>query len=326
MLTPTQHGEIQAVLRIVPLNNRSVYVQMTKSWPTAWFDEAIDMAPTYGVRPYHAEIIQLLKELRTERAEDERMARATTNLAAPAQEPTDPSSRGPRWRLLYHAARGKRLIDNSDMDTPQRYEAWYNAGRRLIEELFGPESGELDSFAFTFSPVADIHLQVQRALRNLIATLESLAEFAVDDVPAVAGEPPGVWAGMHQEVVRVAQGKFESGHEADAVRAAVVEIVSRVKAAYRKRTGKEDDGASLMFRMFGGDPPPVSFGPRSNASERDYHDGHRTMLVGIVEGLRNPFSHENKAMPANEALELLHFCSYLNRVLDRALPSSTAPS
>lgn len=316
-----EYGKIQAVLRVVPLNARSTYWQMTKEWPSGRFNEALDMVETYGHRTYQQQTIELLKELRQERLDDERSTRAEAATQRNAMNP-DIDSKSPRGRLLAHAERGKQLqADNTD-GLPARYDAWYTAGRRLLQDLYGSEAPELDSFAFVFSTQGNWHLQARRALAQLIKSLGAMAEFAPEGATQPKPSASAPWAGIHPDVVRVSKALFESKHGAEAVRAAVVELNNRVKVAFKNKTGTELDGLSLMGDAFG-KSGPFRFADESDTTNKNFHDGHLMLIKGAVDGLRNPLSHKNTELDSAEALELLHFLSYMNRVLDRRLPRGT---
>lgn len=68
--------------------------------------------------------------------------------------------------------------------------------------------------------------------------------------PAPLWAPESGWSIIHEDIAKVAKGRFDSGHFADAAEAAFKLINERLKRIVRERLGKEYDGVSLMQKVF----------------------------------------------------------------------------
>ncbi len=106
---------------------------------------------------------------------------------------------------------------------------------------------------------------------------------------------------------------------------AVQEAVKSVADKMRKRTGLTDDGATLVDRVLGGDPPLLAINPRTTVSERSEQSGFANLVRGTFGMFRNPTAHEariNWSMLKEDAEDLLTIVSLIHRRLDSAnMPS-----
>lgn len=102
---------------------------------------------------------------------------------------------------------------------------------------------------------------------------------------------------------------------------AVQEAVKSVAEKMRRRTGLTDDGATLVDRTLGGDPPLLAINPHSTVSERSEQSGFANLVRGAFGMFRNPTAHEPRihwAMTKADAEDLLTIVSLIHRRLDAA--------
>jgi uncharacterized protein (TIGR02391 family) len=133
-----------------------------------------------------------------------------------------------------------------------------------------------------------------------------------------ANVPRGLWDIIHPEVTRVARSRFESGHYADSVEAALKEVNSVVKRKVKDATGQETDGNRLMERAFSSANPVIALDDLSTESGRNIQSGYQRLFSGAMIGVRNPKAHENVVIDANRAMHFLFLASLLMHKLDEA--------
>lgn len=99
------------------------------------------------------------------------------------------------------------------------------------------------------------------------------------------------------------------------------EAVKSVADKMRMRTGLADDGATLVDRVFSGNPPLLAINVLSTASERSEQSGFANLVRGTFGMFRNPTAHEARihwAMSKEDAEDLLSIVSLIHRRLDAA--------
>jgi uncharacterized protein (TIGR02391 family) len=126
------------------------------------------------------------------------------------------------------------------------------------------------------------------------------------------------WARLHPEIVRVAKSRFESNHLADAVEAALKEVNDRIKKLCKDATGKEFDGADLMWRSFSPNQPVLLLGDISTAIGKDMQQGYMEIFAGAMIGIRNPKAHANITIDLSRAIHFLYLASLLMFKVDEA--------
>ena len=126
------------------------------------------------------------------------------------------------------------------------------------------------------------------------------------------------WPAVHPAVRSVAESRYVAGHLADAVEAALKEVNSRVKKEYKKRSGTELDGKSLMTKAFSAGKHQLVLGDPNTASGRDEQEGYMFLFAGAMEGLRNPKAHANLNIDERRAMHHLLVASLLISKLDDA--------
>lgn len=99
-------------------------------------------------------------------------------------------------------------------------------------------------------------------------------------------------------------------------RHAVQEAVKSVADKIRRRTDLHDDGALLVDRAFGGEPPMLAINPRQTVSEKSEQSGFANLVRGTFGMFRNPTAHEARirlAMTKTDAEDLLTIVSLIHR-------------
>jgi hypothetical protein len=76
-------------------------------------------------------------------------------------------------------------------------------------------------------------------------------------LPSVEDEFSPIWNFIHPVINRVARSRFEAGHLADSVEAALKEINSIIKAKVKALSGSELGGADLMYKAFSPKSPLI---------------------------------------------------------------------
>jgi len=126
------------------------------------------------------------------------------------------------------------------------------------------------------------------------------------------------WNMIHGSIVKVAKKKFEDGHYADATESAFKEINKRVKDIVKNKTGKELDGAGLMFNAFQSKNPIVFLDDLSSETGRNIQEGYMHIFSGAMTGIRNPKAHENITIGKERAIHFIFLASLLMNKLDES--------
>lgn len=177
---------------------------------------------------------------------------------------------------------------------PERYEPM----RALLNQalafagLVVDQTGELK-----VAEIAQTLPEAQRRARELRADLES--------------------RGVHPDVLEFCRAELLADNYFHAVQEAVKSVANKM----RLRTGLTDDGAVLVDRTIGGDPPLLAINSRSTVSERSEQSGFANLVRGTFGMFRNPTAHEARihwAMSKDDAEDLLTIVSLIHRRLDKA--------
>ena len=145
----------------------------------------------------------------------------------------------------------------------------------------------------------------------------------------MAADPPNARNGLrftdlHAEV-QLALDLYEDGHFQEAVRTAAQRFNNRVA----EKAEREDlTGQDLMNHVFSTKKPVLVFSEeRATLTEKDLHDGYRSLASGLAAAIRNVYTHQDHVKVTQvEALEWLAFISAMHRRLDRATQFAPAPS
>ena len=125
------------------------------------------------------------------------------------------------------------------------------------------------------------------------------------------------WASIHPIIAKVAKSRFEAQHYADSVEAAFKELNDIIKKSYKKDTGTEEDGDSLMRKAFSVKNPVYHLADNSTDSGKNIQQGYMDIFAGAMKGIRNPKAHANINVNPDEAWEMIVLASHLARMWDK---------
>ncbi|WP_347341709.1 TIGR02391 family protein [Bradyrhizobium uaiense] len=123
--------------------------------------------------------------------------------------------------------------------------------------------------------------------------------------------------GVHPDVLKFRRAELLAENYFHAVQEAVKSVADKM----RSRSGLTDDGAGLVDRVLGGEPPLLAINSRSSVSERSEQSGFANLVRGTFGMFRNPTAHEARlhwTMSKEDAEDLLTIVSLIHRRLDRA--------
>jgi uncharacterized protein (TIGR02391 family) len=126
------------------------------------------------------------------------------------------------------------------------------------------------------------------------------------------------WSLIHQAVTEVAESRFQSGHFADSVEAALKSVNERVRDIVKQVLGSEMDGSDLMQRAFSLKSPVLKLGNLDTITGRSMQVGYMQIFAGSMTGIRNPKAHGNVVIDLNRAMHFLFLASLLMYKLDEA--------
>ena len=105
---------------------------------------------------------------------------------------------------------------------------------------------------------------------------------------------------------------FKNGHFNESVRKAT----EKFEAEIQVRTGSSDIGKSLMNRTFKVESPTIALNALVTGNERSIQEGFRGLTSGMMQAMRNIFSHgDEDQRPPEEAYEMLLFINWLFKQL-----------
>jgi uncharacterized protein (TIGR02391 family) len=255
------------------------------------------------------------------------MAKRTDSFA-PLRPPPISKADG-RKRLLILIQRGEALLAQRPLQEGQEG-VWYTSCFEAIEATFGEGSGHLHTFIGQVRMIPsrgddsyDHYAEQQDAegITRRIGVLNTLIE-QIDveigfDAPSVT--VPVFWDDIHPSISRVARPRYESGHFADSVEAALKEINTVVKDHVKRKTGEEADGADLMRKAFTPNRPLIVLGDLSTDSGRNIQEGYMEIYAGSMIGIRNPKAHANVVIDDKRARHFLYLASLLAYRFDERL-------
>lgn len=200
-------------------------------------------------------------------------------------------------------------------------------------EIYGAGTIEYRKYRLTtfITPIVAFHSGVDTSFRgriaatkkNVISTISSLE--AQRDIlreridPDDAAGPSRVLRAyegleLHPEIARASSKRYQDGHYADAVEAAV----KALNALVRLRSDSDLDGSKLMESVFSPNNPVLKFNSMADQSDKDEQKGFMMMFSGAVAGLRNPRAHKFIQDDPERALEFIAYVSLLAKLLDGA--------
>jgi uncharacterized protein (TIGR02391 family) len=161
--------------------------------------------------------------------------------------------------------------------------------------------------------VADASSTLRTAISILKEQLEDLGE-------TTAGRALRAYDGLdlHAEIDRAAAALYRGGHYANAIE----DAVKALNGLVRLRSGVDEDGTTLMERVFSPKNAILKFNDLNDETDRNEQKGFMMMFSGAVAGLRNPRAHKLIEDDAERALEFIAFVSLLAKLLDGAVKTS----
>jgi uncharacterized protein (TIGR02391 family) len=220
---------------------------------------------------------------------------------------------------------GKRIAESA-------LNTWSTSCAEYVAKLFGEFSEHVESFKDPYIGCSvmgkepdprEEERERRKTLKVRLSVLNQLieqleAEMAVESADAALPVLPddAVWPLLHDRVVRTAQRRFEAGHYADSVEAALKELNSVVKALVKKATGRELDGADLMHQALSPKNPIIILDDLCTESGRNQQIGYMEIFAGAMTGIRNPKAHENLTITKERAIHHLFLASLLFNRLD----------
>ncbi|AJK46213.1 hypothetical protein BGL_1c17040 [Burkholderia plantarii] len=123
--------------------------------------------------------------------------------------------------------------------------------------------------------------------------------------------------GVHADVLAFCRSEIV----ADNYFHAVLEATKSVAAKLRERTGLVDDGAALVDRALGGNPPMLAINGLADESQISEQRGFANLVKGMFGMFRNTTAHAPKllwSMSKHDAEDLLTLASLIHRRLDAA--------
>ena len=126
------------------------------------------------------------------------------------------------------------------------------------------------------------------------------------------------WYYIHPKIKDICKSRFDSGHYADSVEAALKEINSIVKSIVKAKTGNEFDGSSLMKKAFSLKNPIITLDDLSTETGRNIQIGYMEIFSGSMIGIRNPKAHNNLVIDEKRAIHFIFLASLLmNKIEER---------
>ena len=231
------------------------------------------------------------------------------NTPAPDEFPSLTKVQG-KNALYAMKSKGEALLANRPI-LEETFDTWSQSTLDMLRRVFGPNSGHISNFCGQqrvcfvgpYGGPDERSLEQERytQLGRRIAVLGSLLDQLETEIslesPKPSREPDSdhaLWALLHAKVVTSAKARFDAGHYADAVEAALKDLNSTVKEMVKKKTGTELDGAQLMQKAFSPNAPVlIALDDLSAETGRNIQQGYMQIFSGAMIGIRNPKAHAN---------------------------------
>jgi uncharacterized protein (TIGR02391 family) len=224
------------------------------------------------------------------------------------------------------------------MSRDAEFEIWLNNANNALDKVFGSNSalsGSLRALPFKYArpytargvdytkadkPESDAQFRhdVQVAigiLRGHIAELE--LEVQEQETPARPELAHTSLAHLHPTVQQVADSLFATSHYSQAIQVACTAL----EKAIQHKAGQSASltGTALLGKVFPKDNPSLLL-----SNDQGECEGYGFLYRGLLQAIRNHYSHNLTEIPAPRALEWLGFISALFYKLDEAQPPATS--
>lgn len=200
----------------------------------------------------------------------------------------------------------------------------------LLIDIFGSDTSQYGSYrtityldhagmnALHGTPIHEVREGFQSGIDQAVAVLETIKKGFVEDLEdaglGISSAPLKAYEtlDLHPEIDRQVSGLFNDGHYAEAIEKSVKVLNNLV----RMRSDVEEDGTSLMMKVFSKTNPVLKFNDLADQSDLDEQQGFMYLFAGAVMGLRNPRAHKLFQDEPERALEFIAMISLLAKLLD----------
>lgn len=165
----------------------------------------------------------------------------------------------------------------------------------------------------------DLYIIESEILPNLEDEIDEILKSEIDglleSIKKIPTKEENFCSVLHQVVISSSYRQFQRGLYRDAVLNAIVAVFDLI----RKRTGLDEDGASLVGRAFSMVNPMLILSTLDSESGRNEQKGFIQILQGTYLGIRNPKAHSlTTDLTEDKAIQYLVFASLLARRVDEA--------
>lgn len=128
---------------------------------------------------------------------------------------------------------------------------------------------------------------------------------------------------LHTRIYKVVEKPFLNKEYATSIENAFKEIEYRLIVLYRKHKNVDDNGVSLMRKIFNTENSKnqrlLIFEDLNTESGKNVQEGYMQIFAGAMQGIRNPKAHENMSATKESAIERIILASMLMRKIDEAI-------
>jgi uncharacterized protein (TIGR02391 family) len=174
--------------------------------------------------------------------------------------------------------------------------------------------------------------EVRAIVEPLIDTIDEKAELPEEEMvdtirklhDLVPEYPNYHWRHLHKSIHEVSEEDYKRADYFNAAKEASIKYINSVKTKSEIKIGEFKSDCDLMMKVFGKDNGRLLITTNGTITEKDMEEGQKYLSAGIVEGFRNPASHENKKVlnPSvfsdKDCLDILSTISFLFGKLDVA--------
>ena len=131
------------------------------------------------------------------------------------------------------------------------------------------------------------------------------------------------WQIINPKIKDVSKELFDNSHFAESVGAGFKEINSLLKEYLKEKTGEELDGIKLMHRVFNEKEPIIEiidgYNKITEEDKKNLQSGYHFLLVGAIQGIRNPNAHANIKIPKELAIHFIFLASLLMIKIEQSI-------
>ncbi|PKL36351.1 TIGR02391 family protein [Candidatus Peregrinibacteria bacterium HGW-Peregrinibacteria-1] len=117
------------------------------------------------------------------------------------------------------------------------------------------------------------------------------------------------------EIRKVSKKLFDDKHYSQAV----LETLKYLNNFIKNKSGVQDDGKSLMLKVFNENNPSLKLNQLSTTSEKNEQEGFKFLFAGAMVGIRNPKAHEN--IIDNDPVKAMEMLALVNLLFNKARTS-----